>query len=80
MSAWRVIITDSESMTGVAPVCEEPGHPGRASIAGLEGAATTGGSPWVFDCYPYPQIELCSERGAAHMAALLSEYDAEICS
>lgn len=78
MSAWRVVITDSESMTGVAPVCErqseeehrqyEPGH--------AEWQDETG----VYDCCPHPHIETAWEDGAKRLAALLTELDAGLCS
>jgi hypothetical protein len=64
---WRVIITDSESLTGVAPVCEST-HEGD------------GADYWVYDCCPYPQIETYSEDGARRVAAILTELEAGMCS
>ena len=69
---WRVIITDSESMTGVAPVCEQPLR-GMKHGEGPEGA-------WVYDCCPKPHIETYSEDAATKLAALLTEADAEPCT
>lgn len=82
MSAWRVIITDSESMTGVAPVCEDPGHIGNAVTAGLEPEEedTRGTGPLVFDCCPHPHIETWGEATAEKLARDLTEADAEACS
>lgn len=64
MTAWRVIITDSESLSGVAPTCEN--HVGN-------GAA-------VYDCCPGPHIECWSEQRAETIAKMLTEAEAEICS
>lgn len=73
MAAWRVIFTDSESMTGVAPVCEtdhsvhaEPGYPDALA-------------EWVFDCCPYPHLELYSEGDALRVARELTMIDAKLC-
>lgn len=64
MSAWRVIFIDSESETGVAPVCDRPDV--HAMMHG-DGP----GSPDVYDCCPNPCIETYSEPGAVRLAALL---------
>jgi hypothetical protein len=78
MSAWRVIITDSESMTGVAPVC--------ARQSDVDGPHAIPGTPWgtddsgVYDCCPGPHIETWSVPAAAALAALLTAADAELCS
>lgn len=66
MSAWRVIFTDSESLTGIAPVCTEPG---RHEID----------IDTVYDCCPGPHIECWSERRAKEIAAALTEAEAEVC-
>jgi hypothetical protein len=72
---WRVIVTDSESPTGVAPVCtsergnalhEIPDYPG-GPIRDEEG---------VYDCCPWPQFETYSTAVAAYLVALLNA-DAE---
>lgn len=69
MSAWRVIITDTESMTGVAPVCETDHTPhsedGESQLR-----------DWVFDCCPHPHIEMWSEDLATRLAELLNEAEA----
>jgi hypothetical protein len=60
MSTWRVIFTDSEGMTGIAPVCEVDHTP--HSPDGDDALKA-----WVFDCCPRPHIEFWSERSAKHM-------------
>lgn len=70
MSAWRVIITDTESMTGVAPVCEIDHTP----------HSPDGDDPlkeWVFDCCPHPHLELWGESDARVAAELLTLVNAE---
>jgi len=69
---WRVIITDSESATGVAPVCEMMG-----SVHHVDGMVLT---DWVFDCCPDPRIECWSEASARDLARMLTEADAEASS
>jgi hypothetical protein len=66
---WRVITTDSESLTGLAPVCtadrrfhEIPDYPGGPKYDD-EG---------VYDCCPWPQIETYSVDVAAYLVALLN--------
>lgn len=66
MSAWRVVLTDSESLTGVAPACPQE-HVGSTQS-------------WVFDCCPGPHIECWSEGIAAEVARLLTTADADLCS
>lgn len=79
MSAWRVIITDTESMTGVAPVCPEQADPeGRHRI--LDEHADLQSEHGVFDCCPHPHIECWSEGVAQVMAESLTAAEAEICS
>jgi hypothetical protein len=67
MSAWRTIFTDTESETGVAPVCDLP-H----DESGQDESS-------VHDCCPHPHIETYSEPGAKRLAALLTELDAGPC-
>lgn len=70
---WRTVFTDSESETGVAPVCENRDPDLHESDGGpLEHR--------VFDCCPHPHIETWSEPGARELAALLSRLEAEMCS
>lgn len=72
---WRLIATDSESLTGLSPVCngdrsnalhQIPDHPG-GPIRDEEG---------VYDCCPWPQIETYSPAVAAYLVELLNA-DAE---
>lgn len=71
---WRTIFTDSESETGVAPVCEQTiGVP-----VGLH-ENEPGVGHWVYDCCPHPHIETYSEPGATRLATLLTELDAGPC-
>lgn len=63
---WRTIFTDTESETGVAPVCEQQGDKGH-------------GIDDVGDCCPHPHIETYSEPGARRLATLLTELDAGPC-
>lgn len=65
---WRVIFTDSESLTGVAPECPEAGNEHEDESDG-----------GVYDCCPHPHIETYSEPGAVKLAALLTELDAGPC-
>ncbi|MFL6145599.1 MAG: hypothetical protein ACJ72N_27525 [Labedaea sp.] len=76
MSAWRVILTDSESLTGVAPVCSEQRNPEGPHCVTDWRVDLDG----VFDCCPHPHIECWSETMAARIAELLTQTEAEICS
>jgi hypothetical protein len=78
MSKWRVIITDTESLTGVAPICESPEH--AKSAAHQAGDDQELGADWVYDCCPHPHIETWSETTAATVALKLTHADAEACS
>jgi hypothetical protein len=75
---WRVIITDTESMTGVAPVCEDPSHAEHASAAGYD--AGDAAPDAVFDCCPHPHIETWNERTARVVAVSLTDTESEPCS
>jgi hypothetical protein len=78
MTAWRVIFTDSESMTGVAPVCEQQDDVSKHSSG--DGFGTVVDPYGVYDCCPGPHIECWSETAAADLAARLSLAEAELCS
>lgn len=71
MSEWRVIITDTESLTGVAPVCGSSEHDREGE--GLLAA-------WVLDCCPHPHIETWSEEYAASIVEMLNVSGAQVCS
>lgn len=79
MSAWRTIMTDTESMTGVAPVCEQQGD-ASGEHGCFEGLKVWADEHGVYDCCPHPHIETCWEDGAVRLAALLTELDAGPCS
>lgn len=64
MSLWRVIMTDSESPTGIAPVCETK-HQDDDRIG-------------VYDCCPGPHIECWSEGIASTMAVALTVAEAKL--
>jgi hypothetical protein len=68
MSVWRVILTDSESLTGVAPVCPDV-------RSGNHDSDDVG----VYDCCPGPHIECWSERVADEVSKALTIADAEVC-
>ncbi len=72
MTAWRVIFTDSESETGVAPICDQPEVHGAQHGDGPN-------SPWVYDCCPHPHVECWSEQVALDLAQRLTEVDAKLC-
>jgi len=76
VTAWRTIITDSESLTGVAPVCGRQDDP-TGMHCGDRGQLIPN---WVFDCCPGPHIETYSERVARRVARDLNAADAEVCS
>ncbi|MER7280493.1 hypothetical protein ABT369_39250 [Dactylosporangium sp. NPDC000244] len=76
MTAWRTIITDSESLTGVAPVCDRQDDP-SGPHCGDTGRQIT---DWVFDCCPHPHIEVWNETTAATLAQVLTASEAELCS
>lgn len=78
MSAWRVIITDSESATGVAPVCEHQDDPRHHSSG--DGFGVTADPHGVYDCCPHPHVELWSEGVARGVAEAFTGYGAEACS
>lgn len=72
MSNWRVIGTDSESESGVAPVC--------TNTIGEGGPHDDYNDTWVYDCCPGPHIECWTPHAAKEVAAALNAAEAEICS
>lgn len=68
---WRVIITDSESPTGIAPVCTGERSDALHMIDDYPGGPKRD-EDGVYDCCPSPQIETCSETVAAYLVELLN--------
>ncbi len=64
MTRWRVIGTDTENETGIAPVCEAAKH-------------SDDFDSWVFDCCPRPQIECWTPHAARQIADALTAAEAE---
>lgn len=61
---WRVVGTDTENDTGVAPACEADTHPADRDS-------------WVFDCCPSPQIECWTPHAARQIAGALNAAESE---
>ena len=82
MSGWRIIMTDTESDSGVAPVC-----PQQQTKGGLHDRRewdkdfpTEFDEMSVYDCCPQPHIECWSVPSARSVMAVLNDVEAEICS
>lgn len=76
---WRVVLTDSEAMTGVAPECDT-----ATVIGGLHDLGTDHLGQWhgfdevgVYDCCPKPHLECGTERHANAVMNALNDADAE---
>lgn len=63
---WRVIVTDTESPTGVAPECPDVANHQDGDRAG------------VYDCCPGPHLELWNSPRAVEVAVLLTVVEADI--
>jgi hypothetical protein len=76
MNIWRVIFTDSESASGVAPACP------AANTAGGEHDLGNGSFDeyGVYDCCPEPHIECWGDKAAERIAQELTKAEAELCS
>lgn len=68
---WRVIITDSESPTGVAPVCTAEPDGDRHTIADYPGGPIRD-EQGVYDCCPDPQFDTYSTIIAEYLVELLN--------
>lgn len=68
---WRVIMTDTEGMSGIAPVCPHQDDPNLHTLPDDEdaGRAFPAG---VYDCCPGPHLEVWSVPLAAHLVDLLN--------
>lgn len=72
---WRVIITDSESPTGVAPVCAGGRSDALHMIDNYPGGPKRD-EEGVYDCCPWPQFDTYQADVAAYLVELLNA-DAE---
>lgn len=68
---WRVIITDSESPTGVAPVCTGEQSDALHMIDDYPGGPKRD-EDGVYGCCPWPQFDTYSEATAAYVVELLN--------
>lgn len=68
---WRTVITDSESPTGVAPVCTE-GRSNALHVIGDYPGGPIRDEDGVYDCCPWPQFDTYSQDTAAYLVALLN--------
>lgn len=68
---WRLIITDSESPTGLAPVCTREDGNALHMIDDYPGGPQRD-EEGVYDCCPWPQIETYSTVWAAYLVELLN--------
>lgn len=70
-TTWRTVITDSESPTGLAPVCTGERSDALHMIHDYPGGPQRD-EDGFYDCCPYPQIETCSTVWAEYLAGLLN--------
>jgi len=79
---WRVVLTDSEDLTGIAPECPRATEPeGPHDIDRDEPDLTARyDEHGVYDCCPHPHIECWSPLAAELAANGLTGSDAEPCS
>ncbi|WP_327725770.1 hypothetical protein [Streptomyces europaeiscabiei] len=68
---WRVIITDSESPTGIAPVCTAERGDALHMILDYPGGPIRD-EEGVYDCCPWPQFDTYSTILAAYLVELLN--------
>lgn len=82
MSGWRVILTDSETLSGVAPVCPQQTEPeGPHDIDRNEDDETARYDVMgVYDCCPGPHLECWSRSNAEDVRVRLDRVDAEVCT
>ncbi|RPK74500.1 hypothetical protein [Streptomyces sp. ADI95-17] len=69
---WRTIITDSESPTGVAPVCTTEGSDDEHHVLADHPSGPTRDDEGIYGCCPWPQIETDSAAVAAYLIELLN--------
>ncbi|MFI9600371.1 hypothetical protein ACIHCX_10900 [Streptomyces sp. NPDC052043] len=70
--AWRVIYTDSESPTGVAPICTAEGVDDEHHVIDDHPSGPRRDDEGVYDCCPWPQFETDSPVVAAYLVELLN--------
>jgi hypothetical protein len=75
VNKWRLIGTDSESLSGVAPVC--PTQNDATQHTGYDG--TEADPSGVYDCCPQPHIECWTEGNAVLVLAKLNHAAAQVC-
>lgn len=73
---WRMIITDTERPTGVAPVCPDEENPGSDHNLGTVESPDYSRLD-VFDCCPHPHIECWNEDVAREVCIGLTDANAE---
>ena len=69
---WRVIVTDSESPAGLAPVCTAEGVDDEHHIITDHPDGPMRDEQGVYDCCPTPQIETYSPVISAYLVELLN--------
>lgn len=69
---WRVVETDTESLSGVAPVCDMADPKEHILDHGRDAYG-------VYDCCPQPHLECGSATVAVDVAAFLNERNVRIC-
>lgn len=79
-SKWRVIGTDTESDSGVAPVCDKPQeHAAWDAKSFLDPQWYGVDKLEVYDCCPGPHLECWTPAAAKAVAAVLNQYAVEVC-
>jgi len=77
-TVWRLIITDTENLSGVAPACPQPDVHAMVSPAGAPGVTF---ESWVFDeCCIGPHLECWTEDAAREACSTLNRLSVEVCS
>lgn len=69
--SWRAVLTDSESLDGVALVCTAEGADDKHTVLDL-GSGPQRDEHGVYDCCPWPQFETYSSTLATYLVALLN--------
>lgn len=78
---WRVVDTDTETCSGVAPRCAQQNVPGGAHD--IDGAGSAGDgydSTGVFDCCPGPHLETWGEASAHLLMVTLNRNNVRLCT